>query len=620
MNVTLIILNFRKLFTGICELDKTNNKGPVNQVLSPVRGALGVAAALSFTGAVLILLPLAGITHIAQIAIDDTLTLSTASTEAEIWWTVIISLGGVLLGMALVSAGELVAHLADNRLTQGLRLAVMQRLSQVPLGWFTSRTSGEVKQAVQDDIATLHSLTAHFFTAVARSVGAIVISAIYLFSVDWRMAVITLLPFVGFFIFLRRAMAVSKTNLHEFAARLGRINSSVVEFVNGIPVVKAFGNVGRAHSGYRQSVDAFADAFQGFVRPLVGAMSHAHAMTAQVTVLGVVLLSGALFVYQGWLSPLEILPFVLVAPGICAPLLLLHTLLHDLGGATSAAERVQNLLATPVLSAPAIGQQQVPKHHTVCFENVSYGYGEGHQALTNISFTLKPDSITAVVGSSGSGKSTLARLMLRFFDPLSGRITLGGVDLRQIDTSTLYQHIGFVLQDVRLIHASIRENIALGRPSASAQEIEDAAIIANIHERILALPRGYDSVVGEDADLSGGERQRVSIARAVLLDSPVLVMDEATAAADVENEVAIQNALSRFAQGRTLMVIAHQLDTVMNADHILVLNDGLLVEQGTHEQLLALHGRYEQLWLDGNYASQDEVRGTAREQQEMPLC
>lgn len=590
---------------------KPGKSGPLNLVLTPIRGQLTAAALLAAAGAMLTLVPLAAIAHIAGIILSGPGIGAAISpgARAEIWWMVIVSVACMFAGMALVSAGELTAHLADNRITHRLRLAAAQRLAQVPLGWFTSRASGEVKQAMQDDIATLHSLTAHFYTAVGRAAGAIVLSVIYLFALDWRMAIVALLPFPGFFLFLRRAMKAGGANMQEFVARLGRLNGATVEFVGGIPEVKAFGASGRAHRGYREAVDAFAEAFVSFTRPLVAAMAHAHAMIAPVTVLGVVMGFGALFVGLGWMAPVEVLPFALVAPGICAPLLLLHTLLHDLGSATAAAQRVLALLETPVLEPVAPDQQQIPAGHEVRFENVSYAYAGEHRALSNVSFTLEPDTVTAIVGPSGAGKSTLARLLLRFFDPAEGRITLGGADLRQVETTQLYRRIGFVLQEVRLIHASVRDNIALGRPGASPQEVEAAARAANIHERILALPRGYDSVIGEDAQLSGGERQRLSIARAVLLDPPVLVLDEATAAADAGNEIAIQGALSRFAQGRTVMVIAHRLDTVMHADRILVVEGGAVVEQGRHAQLLAQGGRYARLWALGGYETASTDQG-----------
>lgn len=578
--------------------DARKEPGPISQILSSIRSRLIVAAVLAALGSMLTLVPLAGIAHIATLALGNT---PSGELQGDIGWTVLFSIVSMFAGLALISAGELLAHLADNQLTRGLRLSTAQRLAKVPLGWFTGQASGEVKQAMQDDIATLHSLTAHFYTSVGRALGAIAISVLYLFFMDWRMAIVALLPFPGFFLFLRHAMKASSANMQGFVEKLGRLNSATVEFVSGIPVVKAFGSSGQAHGGYSKAVDGFADAFLNFARPLVARMAHAHAMIAPVTVLGVVLVFGALFSYLDWMAPVDILPFALVAPGICAPLLLLHTLLHDLGGATGAAQRVQALMKTPVLEPLTTDQQQVPANQEVRVENVSYAYGEGHQALSNISFTLEPGTVTAIVGSSGSGKSTIARLLLRFFDPSEGRITLGGADLRQIETTELYRRIGFVLQEVRLINASVRENIALGRPSASQQEIEDAARAANIHDRILSLPRGYDSVVGEDAQLSGGERQRVSIARAVLLDPPILVLDEATAAADASNEVAIQDALSRFAQGRTLLVIAHRLDTIMHADRILVLENGAIVEQGNHASLLAEQGRYARLWALGGY-------------------
>ncbi|MGX9715702.1 ABC transporter ATP-binding protein [Janthinobacterium lividum] len=569
--------------------------GPISRILQPIRGRLIVAAVLAGAGSMLTLVPLAGIAQIAHIALNPALA------RGDVWQIIIASVACLFAGMALISLGELAAHLADNRLTHQLRLQAMQRLGQVPLGWFTSRASGEVKQAMQDDINTLHSLTAHFYTTTGRAVGAIAISVVYLFAMDWRLALIAILPFPGFFLFFGRAMKASGGNMEQFVAGMGRINNAVVEFVNGIPVVKAFGATGRAHGSYRTAVDAFAGAFAAFTRPLVGSMANANALIAPVAVLGVVVLAGTAFVALGWMAPVDILPFALVAPGISAPMLLLHYLTHDLNNATGAAQRVQALLDTPVLAQPAPDEQQLPDGTEIRLEGVAYAYDGHNKVLSDITLTLRPGTVTAIVGASGSGKSTLARLLLRFFDPTEGRITLGGVDLRHIATPELYRRIGFVLQEVRLIHASVRENIGLGRPSASLQEIEAAARLANIHERLLALPRGYDSVIGEDAQLSGGELQRVSIARAVLLDPPVLVLDEATAAADAENEVAIQDALSRFAQGRTLLVIAHRLDTVMHADNIVVVENGVIVEQGSHAGLLAHQGRYAQLWALGGY-------------------
>ena len=576
---------------------------PIKSVLIPIRKNLLAAGTLAALGSALCLVPLAVIAHSVRTALEG--------TPQSLWQGWLLGIASLLLGAVLLLVGELVAHLADNRLTFGLRKAAAQRLAQVPLGWFTERTSGDVKQALQDDMATLHSLTAHFYTAVGRAAGAVVASAAYLLVQDWRMALLVMLPFAGFFVFLQRAMKASGANMQSFVEKLGRINSATAAFAGGIPVMKTFGTGGQTHQAYREAVDGFAQAFTDFTRPLVVSMARAHALIAPVTVLGVVLACGLVFVAMGWSKPVDVLPFALVAPGVCAPVLLLHTLLHDLQGAQGAAQRVQALLNTPVLAQPEPAQLQQPSSNSIRFDNVSYAYGDERSALRNISFELPLGTVTALVGPSGAGKSTVARLLLRFFDPSEGRITLGGADLRLLDSQALYQRIGFVLQDVRLIHASVRENIALARPGASQQQIEAAARAAQIHERILALPRGYDSVVGEDAQLSGGEAQRVSIARAVLLDPPVLVLDEATAAADAESEAAIQEALSQLAQGRSLLVIAHRLDTVMHADRILVLDEGALVEQGGHTQLLAQGGLYARLWRSGGYADAAELGGHA---------
>ncbi|WP_075179309.1 ABC transporter ATP-binding protein [Neptunomonas phycophila] len=573
---------------------------PIRRIISPICGSLTLAVALAAVGTMLTLSPFFGMLHSAEQLLQSREMLPLATNEIE--YSIVLSLAALFIGMILVSVGELVAHLADNRLTHHLRLATVKHLSRVPLGWFTQRSCGEIKQVLQDDISTLHSLTAHFFTSVARALAAVSVSLIFLLVQDWRMALITFIPFVAFVLFLKHAMTSGEANMPELMAGLTQINRSAVEFIRGMTIIKTFNTNGRTAHGYHDAVDYFASAFARFTQPLVSIMANAHALIAPVTVLGFVLAVGVLFIALGWMTPLELLPFIIVAPGMCAPLLLLHTLLHDLGSAAGAAQRVLAIMDTPTLEPTNLAPRQ-PDGHTLEFRQVSYAYEAERQVLSDISFTAKPGTITAIVGPSGAGKSTLARLLLRFFDPTQGNITLGGVDLRQIDPSDLYRHIGFVLQEVHLIRASIRDNIALGKPSASQEEIENAAKAANIHERILTLTHGYDTVIGEETELSGGERQRLSIARAVLIDPPILILDEATASADIDNEVLIQNAIARFAAGRTVIVIAHQLDTIMHADHILVMQEGTIVEQGVHQKLVHQNGLYSQLWSLGGYTA-----------------
>ncbi len=564
----------------------------LKRVLKPIKGQIIVSSILAMIGAILMFVPLGGIVYIAQVALGE-------ADAAKITMAVTISLVSLFVGLIMNTFAECYIHAADNDLTHHLRLSSIKRLSLVPLGWFTSRASGDVKRAMQDDVAMLHDLTAHFFTTIARAFGVIVISAIYLFMMNWKMAFITFIPFIAYFMLYGKAFKAGGEFMDDFFVGMGKIDNAVVEFVGGIPVVKTFGS-GEAHRGFRNAVDDFALAFLKLTSAVSKGVATANSIVSLVTVLGMILAFGILFVELNWITPFDVVPFALVAPGICAPILMITFITHGLRNAAGSAERLHQLMNTPLLTQPEELKEK-PNNSELHFNKVSYGYNAGNKVVDDVSLTLMPGSVTAVVGASGAGKSTLARLALRFFDPESGSITLGGIDLKEYPSHELYQRIGFVLQEVRLVHASIRDNIALGKKDASFEEIEQVAKSANIHDRIMALPRGYDSVIGDDAQLSGGEQQRISIARAMLLNPPILVLDEATAAVDAESEAVIQEALSRFAKRRTLLVIAHRLDTIMNADQIVVMEEGKIIEQGTHTELLEKEERYAKLWQMRGY-------------------
>jgi ATP-binding cassette subfamily B protein len=417
---------------------------------------------------------------------------------------------------------------------------------------------------------------------------------------DWQFSLICLLPFpLYYLLFGLVKRKISAERMASFVAGQNQINAAVIEFVQGIPVMKTFAASARAPEAYSKAVNGFVCAFTGFTRPLVIPMANANAVIAPVSVTGVVLAAGVIFAINGWIDPVTILPFLLITPAISSPLMLFGFLGHAVAGASGAAQRIVALLDTPLMPEPTPSETLQPVGHEVRFEDLSFTYGSEKSVVSEITLTLKPGTVTAIVGPSGAGKSTLARLLLRFNDPSEGRVTLGGVDLRHMPRKQISRMVGFVLQDVQLINATVADNIALGRPSAGTEEIETAARAASIHDQLLALPRGYQSVIGEDAVLSGGEAQRVSIARAILLNAPILVLDEATAAVDVISEALIQNALSSFTKDRTVLVIAHRLNTIIEADQILVMDHGRIAERGKHRELLEKNGLYAQLWRAG---------------------
>ncbi|WP_157248609.1 ABC transporter ATP-binding protein/permease [Nonomuraea typhae] len=503
----------------------------------------------------------------------------------------------ILLGAGTTLAGLLVLamHVLDARFGHRVRADVVGKLGRLPLGWFTERTSGRIKQAVQDDAASVHYLVTH---AVLDIVAALVTPLAvlgYLFSVSAGLAAILLVPLLVYGILTARMLQASSAALPKFSTWETRVGSEAVAYVDGLTVVRAY-DAGPA-GGFRATLEERARFLDQWQRPLGGRKTLVDLATRPLTSLLLIVVAGSLMMAGGVLTAADLLPFLLLGVTFGAQLLAAGFGLSSAREARDAAQRIGLLMDEPELPEPGT-PEPLPsaRGRSVRFEGVRFAYTAGHDVLTGIDLELRPGTVTALVGPSGAGKSTLAALLARFHDVTDGRITLDGVDLRDLPLTDLYGNVGFVFQDVALIRGTVHDNIALARPGATRDQVEEAAKAARIHDRITRLPGGYDAVLGDAARLSGGEAQRLTIARALLADPAVLVLDEATAYADPESEDQVQEALTRLVAGRTVLVIAHRLHTVAGADTIVALDGGRIVQQGAHADLLAVPGLYRDLW------------------------
>ncbi|MBF6171467.1 ABC transporter ATP-binding protein [Nocardia blacklockiae] len=575
------------------------------RMLAPVSGALTLASLVIVVASICSVVPFILIVEACR-------ELLSAPADSGRVWLLVSSAVVVLIVRGLLEAGALVGtHLLDAKFQLTLRQLLAAKLTRVPLGWFTDRSSGEVKKFLQDDVEALHYLIAHARLDFVGAVTVQLVALIYLFTVDWRLTLILLIPL---FLYTRALAAMMgpghRERLGVFVAAERKIEESTIEFVDGIQVVRAFGQARKAHNAFQDAVDETAAGLLAWKTPMTRLQSAAEILLTPLFMMLVVVVAGLGFVELDWVEPVDILPFLLLGIGLGSALLGIGYGGQALREGAAAALRLHELQQTPELAAPAGGSGAGVASRTglpVRFENVSFGYRKDRTVLHDIDIELAPGTITALVGPSGSGKSTLARLLPRFYDVTAGRITVGGRDLREFSTEELYRTVGFVLQDVRMIRGTIRENILLARPDADDATVERAARAAQIHDRILALPRGYDSEIGVDAVLSGGEAQRLSIARTLLADTPVLVLDEATAFADPESEAAVQDALAVLVADRTVLVIAHRLHTITGVDRILVLENGVVVENGDHATLVRAGGLYQRLF-ETNEAAINEIQ------------
>ena len=540
--------------------------------------------------------------ELAEHALDPSLI-----DKAYIWLWSYIALGAFFAFGVLTFASLMLSHIAAFNILYEIRMQLVQKMVRLPLGFFSRRASGELKKIMSDDVERIELFIAHHIPDIVTALLFPLILVSYMFAVDWRLAIVVLA--MAFYVMGRmytgkKIREVSK----RYVETLGRMNASIVEYIRGIQVVKTFTESTNAYRKLNDDIKEyrkFANEVNVQYQPTyVGFLTILSSALLFIIPVAVWLLVGSAS-YATFVPVL--LMFLFFGVAVFFPVLKLLWIGSFLNQNNMGVQKIDDILYMDEIEEPDIPRH--PKDASVEFRNVSFAY-DTTPILKAISFISHPGTITALVGPSGAGKSTVAMLAARFWDVQSGEILIGGVPVKEIPTSVLMDNVAFVFQDNMLFFDTIEENIRMGNKTATFEEVARAACAAQCHEFIESLPNGYQTLVGEGGIyLSGGEAQRIALARAILKDSPIILLDEATAFADPENEGKILAAFSHLIKGKTVLVIAHRLSTITNADRILYVDKGVIAEQGTHEQLLALKGEYARMWETYNRAKRWTIGG-----------
>ena len=506
------------------------------------------------------------------------------------------AVGFAVLSVLLYIAGLMCSHLAAFRIATNLRLALTEHIARLPLGQIQVSGSGKLRRTIADTAGAAETFLAHQLPDQYRAMATVAGLLVLLLAFDWRLGLLSLLPVaLGFACMSTMTGKSMQEKMTEYQNALADMSNQAVEYVRGIPVVKTFGQTVFSFKKFKDTIDNYQRWTIAYTKQLRGPMT---AYTLAVNSVFVFLIVGGF-----WLSGkgvtaallLDLLFYIIITPVISLTLSKLMLMSENTMLVTDALKRMDAVLTAPALSRPE--QPQSPKDSAVTFDHVTFRYDGTKNALEDISLTIGAGETAALVGPSGGGKSTLASLAARFFDPTSGAVSIGGVNVKDMDPGQLMNTVSFVLQNSHLIKASILDNVRLGRPDASETQVMAALEQAQCMDIIEKFPQGVHTVIGsQGVYLSGGEMQRIAIARAILKDAPVLILDEATVFADPDNERKVQAALTHLAQGRTVLMIAHRLSTVTGADKIFVLEEGRLVQQGSFAQLSQSPGLFGRMW------------------------
>ena len=519
---------------------------------------------------------------------------SSGNVVTYAWWAAGMAVASIVLYFAALMS----SHLAAFRVESNLRKEAMRQIVRMPLGFFDINTSGRIRKIIDDNAGVTHSFLAHQLPDLAATFLVPLVAAILIFVFDWILGLACIVPVIIAMLVMGFMMnAEGRQFMKSYMTSLEEMNTEAVEYVRGIPVVKVFQQTIYSFKNFHRCIMNYNKMVFGYTRMWEKPMS-----------LYTVIINGFVF----FLAPLAILLigysgnyasvllnfflFVLITPVFSQSIMKSMYLNQALGQASEAIGRLENLVAYEHLTV--VEHPQPVKEFSIQFEKVSFSYpGANQKAVDDVSFTIPQGNTVALVGASGGGKTTIARLVPRFWEATEGKVLIGGINVREIVPEELMKYISFVFQSTKLFKTSLLENIKYGNPDATMEEVERAVDMAQCREIINKLPLGLNTKIGtEGTYLSGGEQQRIVLARAILKNAPIIVLDEATAFADPENEHLIQQALKELTKGKTVLMIAHRLSSITDADNILVIDKGKIAEQGTHANLLGKQGIYYHMW------------------------